>query len=319
MSGNSQIAWTCLFGGILLQLTYMVLPLQRWDWARYLGAAALPLFVIAKASNDNVVTTPQDAIQLCGVFTLAFALIFQRRLLPRLGEGSLLMWTAVLLCVIVEMGVWNSTATYVGLGAGFVVIALLVVQRNLPYALKVAVYGWFLLAVVAMGVLQFRRSDYSLMMAGRADQLDYRFAFIDGMAGAYIGVHAAYLYELLPIPGKGEQWKDFKTRWEGYLDQVVLRFDNQRLSTAAALALIVGIALLAFANHAFGLLPDRTLANLVLLALPIAWRAAFSWWTASHATRQLAEDATTASATTVGSSPSEGIGRARHSKKHRQL
>jgi hypothetical protein len=62
------------------------------------------------------------------------------------------------------------------------VILLLIVQHVLPYVLKVAVYAWFLLVVVVMGVLQFRSSDFSIMIAGGTNEFDYRFALIDGVS-----------------------------------------------------------------------------------------------------------------------------------------
>jgi|SRR5665213_821500 len=150
MSGNSQIAWACLVAGMLLQLTYMIVPLQRWDWARFLGAGALPLFALVKASNDNLVATPRDGLELCGIFTFAFALIFQQRLLPRLGEGIILTWTAVFLCVIVEFGAWQSQATYLGLGAGLVGACPAGCPARFSYVLKLGVYAWFLLVVVVL-------------------------------------------------------------------------------------------------------------------------------------------------------------------------
>jgi hypothetical protein len=87
MSGSPSSVWLCLVGGMLLQLTYMILPFQRWDWARYPGSAALPVFMIAKADNDHAAIGVEEGLLLCGMFTLMFALLFQERLLPRLGEG----------------------------------------------------------------------------------------------------------------------------------------------------------------------------------------------------------------------------------------
>lgn len=308
--------WLALVGGMFLQLTYMVLPMQRWDWARYLGSAAVPLFVLAKADNDHTVITPSDGLLLCGLFTFMFTLLFQSRLLPRLAEGAILMWTAVLLCITVELGTWKSTTTYLVLAASIAVVALLVVKQTLPYVLKLGVYVWFLLAVVAIGVLQFHRSDLSLIIAGGSGYLDYRYALIDGAAGAYIGVHAAFLFEMLPIPGKGESWKDFKSRWTGYLDLIASRLDDQRLSTSVALLLVLGILTVGYMNHAIRFLPDRTLAYLVLVGLPIVWRAV---WLMSHRHDAALEAIPSPTAPTgLNADLRSGIGRARHSRKHRQ-
>jgi len=317
MTGDSNIVWLCLIGGMLLQLTFMIVPFQEWDWLRYLGAAVFPLFVVAKSSNDHARITAFEGLLLCGVFTLVFALLFQSRLLPRLREGAILMWTALLLCVLFELGAWHP-ATYLLLGVGLLVLAVELAQRTLPYLGKLAVYAWFLVAVVVMGVLQFRGSDLSLIIAGGSNRLDCRFAAIDGAAGAFIGVHAAFLLEMLPIPGKGERWADFKVRWKGYLDQVVARCDDQRLDLGVALAVVFGIVLLVSTNHWLGLMPDRTFTNLVLIGLPVAWQTASLW----RARRQPAVSVTPAPPT-VSPADTEpghrsGIGRARHSGKHRQ-
>jgi hypothetical protein len=272
MSGDPTWVWACLVGGMLLQLSYMVLPFQRWDWARYLLCVTVIVALIAKLHLDHTRIDAIHGLAGCGLFTALFALLFQERLLPRLGEGMVLMWTTVFLCVIVELSGWQSATFYWLLGPGLLAAAVLFVPGVLPNVLKLVVYAWFLLVVVAMGVLQFRASDFSVMASGQVEQLDYRFAFIDGMAGAYIGVHVVFLFELLPIPGKGEKWSHFVTRWRGYIGECTTRFDNQRLRVPVAAGLVLGIAAVAYCNHRSALLPDRTLANLVLVALPIAWR-----------------------------------------------
>jgi hypothetical protein len=318
MSGDSNAVWFCLVGGILLQLTYMILPFQRWDWARYLGSAILPVYMLVRADYDHHPVDVEAGLIMCGFFAGAFALFFQKRLLPRLGEGSILMWTAVLMCVISEFGAWRSAETYWVLGVGLAVIALLVSPLTLSYPIKLAIYAWFLAVVVTMGVLQFRASDFTLMIAGRSNELDYRFVVVDGMAGAYIAVHAAYLLELLPILGKHEKWADFKVRWLGYLDLVASRFDVQRLDTWVALALVFGIGFGAFLNHKFEVVPDRTLASLVLFALPIAWRyASILSWHEEMPDPQTGE-VSTASPGSLKQTHRHGIGQARHSRKHRR-
>jgi hypothetical protein len=302
---------------MLLQLTYMVLPLRRWDWARYLGSAALPIIVIAKTDSDHGILTADDGLFFCGIFTFGFTLLFQARLLPRLGEGMILMWTAVLLCVIVEMGAWGSAASYLALAIGVIAVAVLIFQQSVPYFEKILVYAWFLLAVVIIAALQFRRSDFSLMLAGGADRLDYRLAVVDGMAGAYIGVHASLLFELLPIPRKGEPWAEFKTRWRGYLDLVASRVDDQRLNKAVAIAVVLGIGALAYANNRIGIFPDRALVNLVLILLPILWRIVSLWLTARQSS--VPSEAAVSASNAAAAKPisTDEIGRQHHSKKHR--
>src|SRR5579862_1846539 len=137
MSGNPNLAWTCLTLGMLLQLSYMILPLQRWDWARYLGAAACALMWRIRFGNAD----PLDSLALCGVFTCAFAFIFQRRLLPILREGTILLWTTVLICVVIEALGWHSITTYICLLLASSVIVILIIPQALPYGLKVGVYG----------------------------------------------------------------------------------------------------------------------------------------------------------------------------------
>jgi hypothetical protein len=184
---------------------------------------------------------------------------------------------------------------------------MVIVRHKLSRALKIAVYAWFLIAVVAMGVLQFRGSDLSLMAAGGSDRLDYGFALIDGAAAAYIGVHVVFLYEILPIPAKHESWSDFHARWTAYLNDIVSRLADFRLDPRVAVSLVVGIALVAYANHRLGLMPDRVLANLFLFGLPAASGVILSDGV------NVPRPAAGSHADSVG-----GVGRARHSRKHRR-
>ncbi len=272
MSGNPHVVWLCLVLGMLLQLAYLVLPVDREDRTGLIIAALLGLALLGYAYSQKDPFEPVNGLLSCGMFTFGIALGFQNKLLPRLGEGAILVWTVVFVAVLLELGGWRSPWTALGLVLGVTVIGLNVLLPRPPFALKVLIYGWFLLTVVGIGVLQFRGTDLALILDGRADQVNYLFAFIDGMAGTYIGVHAAFLFELLPIPGKNEAWQHFKVRWRRFLEQVVSRFDAQRLSTLVALGLAGALAVLLGANHLLGQVPDRLLAYLVLVGLPIAWR-----------------------------------------------
>src|SRR5580704_17025063 len=160
MSGNPDIVWLCLLAGILLQLTYMVLPFEPWDWARYLGAAMAIALTLAFSYEKTQAIKPADGLFFCGLFIAFFAFLFQPRILPRLGEGAVLMWTLVLLYVLLELGVWRAATPYI-VTAAVAVTFVLRMMRELPYVLKLAVYAWFLAAVVALGILQFRGSDFS--------------------------------------------------------------------------------------------------------------------------------------------------------------
>jgi hypothetical protein len=309
MSGDPIVVWICLLGGMLLQLIYMIAPFQRWDWARFLGSAALPMAVVAKQQIvDHEELSSVEGLVFCGMFTLYFALMFQERLLPRLGEGVILMWSAVLVCVIVELRDWQSPQWFPVLAVGFFVGALTIVQDTLSRVVKLVVYAWFLFTIVLMAVLQFDSSDFSLMADGRTEQIDHRFAVVDGMAGAYIGIYATFLFELLPIPGKGESWAAFKSRWGDYLNQVVARFDGQRLDTGVAVALVAGIAILAYANHWLGLMPDRALASLILFALPVAWRTVSQWRIRRQAIGALIPASSTVSPESGGPGPADRAG-----------
>ncbi len=304
MNGDPNVAWLALITGMLLQLTVMILPVRRWDWARYLGCAALPVLVFVTEHEKHAEIDASFGLVFCGMFTLTFALVFQERLLPRLSEVTVLTWTTVLLCVVVEVAPWQFS-TYLILCAGVAACALVIVRQKLPSALKVGVYAAFLLGVVAMGALQFRGSDLALIAAGHSEQLDYRYALIDGAAGAYIGVHAVFLFEILPIPGKHESWTDFKTRWTSYIHEIVSRLDDVRLDPRFAVLLVLGIVLAVYANHELGAMPDRVFANFVLFGLPTISAIVLS-------------DGVSAPPTATDGHSGSGIGRARHSRKHRQ-
>ena len=276
MSGDPNIVWICLIAGILLQLAYMARPFEQWDGLRFLGSLLLPTVMLSHRILHSELPTPDEGLFACGAFVMMFAFLFEGRLLPTLREGVILMWTLVFVYVLLEAGVWRPAMPYlVGL-AGAAILAMLLMPR-LSYVPKIGMYAWFLFTIVFVGVLQFRRSDFSLMIAGRSNEVDYRAAFIDGMAGAYIAVHATFLYDLLPIPGKGEAWQDFQKRWLTYLDLVVSRVDNQRLRIPTAVSLIAGVVGLVTANHFIRFMAPRTLANLILVALPIGWNLVSGW------------------------------------------
>jgi len=79
-----------------------------------------------------------------------------------------------------------------------------------------------------MGLFQFPFQHLSIFLSPeKSPWLNPLDCVVAGMAFLYLAVNVAYLYELIPIPGKNQSWADRMKEWHALTDLMTQRFDDE--------------------------------------------------------------------------------------------
>ena len=121
-----------------------------------------------------------------------------------------------------------------------------VARPKLTFVGKLCLYTWFLSIVVSIGLLQFPFQHLAIFLSPQASpRLTPLDCIVAGMAFLYLAVNIAYLYELIPIPGKNQSWTDRMQEWHALTDLMTQRFEDEPMHRRGLLLLAgQGVALL---------------------------------------------------------------------------
>ena len=141
-------------------------------------------------------------------------------------------------------------------------------RPQLNFFWKLYLYAWFLCTVISLGLIQFPYRHLAIFLARQEmpwlTPLD---CFVAGMAFLYLAVNIAYLYELIPIPGRNQSWKDRMKKWHELTDLMTQRVADDQPSHMQTLLLLVGQGGALLLIYRYRLLPSGLLINL-LVVLP---------------------------------------------------
>jgi len=250
-----------------------------WNWWKLAGCAGFALAGLIPGKHERVYQPLLHVLMVFSFFSVTFAFIFKRDILPLISEAVLLSYTLVF---------WFAFFAYYYHGDPLqicLMIALLVPtvatlfiafrKTKLGFALKLILYTWFLVITVCLGLLQFPFSQLSLFFADRqvpwASPLDSAAA---GMAFMFLAANATYVFYLIPIPDKNESFEERMRHWHEFTDLMTQRFADAQLTfkQASAVLGLEGGALLA--NALYKWLPPGLLINAAIVLPPMllyAW------------------------------------------------
>ncbi len=200
-----------MIAGMLLQIG---LSLDRDIWKEAKGLVLMLGLILVFAgafgflpwNGETAYSPARHGMFACVVFLFFAVAAVRDRLLPRVQEGMVLIWTCIFVyAVVVAFGPSHRIAIAAMLAA-FVMTVVLVLPLSMSLVEKFVVYAWFLVVVTAIAALQLRFADFALILLGDMPDIGYGRAVLDGMAFAYLCIHASYLLMLalllvyVPIP-----------------------------------------------------------------------------------------------------------------------
>lgn len=278
---TEPLRFALLFGlGVVLQAG--LFTRRRWSarlffYSLLSGLAAFPLTWALVPDSE----LPARLFFCFLLFAGALARLFRESILPRVNEGTLLVYHLLLLYSVFSFApspIWFNPGLLGALGAATLgVLWLAFTDLAASRALKGLVYGWYTLTAAAIGATQFSAGSLRPFFAGELPQGGPVFEpVIAGMAFCYVLVNAVCLLSAYTAPllftsrHDGETTAAHNLRIAASIrlgggkitDQYV---DAAQLTPARALLITAGLGGGLAANHFFGLVPAPVALSLGLL------------------------------------------------------
>lgn len=255
---------------MLLQTLYLIHRRPRW------GSFAICIFVpaivlgIVSADARHRFELWNLGFAFC-MFAFFLAWMYQEDILPLIGETALLSYT-----VIFWYGVGSSF--YEGGHDHVALMALCAlptcavlytgfVRERHGFWWKLLLYVWFLTIVITLQVQFFPFWNLSIF----DEHMDVSWqgpleCLLAGMAALCLVVNATWLFLLIPIPARGQSFRDRMREWQMLTDLMTKRVADEQASYAEATLTISIIGGLLLLNHVFTWLPRPMAISIAILA-----------------------------------------------------
>ncbi|HEX3949757.1 MAG TPA: hypothetical protein VHW95_07910 [Steroidobacteraceae bacterium] len=247
---NEHLVLALWFGlGVALQA--LLLIRGDWNWGRLALCVGFGAFGMLPGKHEHVYEPFLHILFSMGFFAFMYALRFKNDLLPVISEKVLLSYSLIFWFAFFSY-FYKGTAWDVALAALLLVptgatVFIAVHRPGLSFAWKLALYTWFLTIVVSLGLFQFPFQHLSIFLSPeKSPWLNPLDCVVAGMAFLYLAVNMAYLFELIPIPGKNQSWADRMKQWHELTSLMTVRFEDEPMHRLGMLLIVVqGIVLLA--------------------------------------------------------------------------
>ena len=187
---------------------------------------------------------PHVFAALC-VYAVVFAFAHRREILPRIGERTLLSLSMVFWFAVFVRGVPETPPAPLILGLlvipSLAVLVIAFVPIRLGFVWKLMLYAWFLFVVVALAWMQFPTRQLQIFLdQEHLPWLTWIEAITGGMAFLYLAVNAVYLYLLVPLPSRGQSFKNRMKDWQELTGLMTRRVDDDQPGYVETFAILVG-------------------------------------------------------------------------------
>jgi hypothetical protein len=270
MDAGTVYTLLAIVAGMLLEITVLLRHLDskdiKWLAVTFITTGALG-FVPLK--HESAYSPARHAMIACGLFVWFVAWILRDRVLPRIQEGTVLIWTCIFVYAVASAFGPAHPITIAAMAIALVMAIVLVLPMS--FAGKLIAYAWFLVMVTAIAALEFRFADFGFIVGGRVGELGYSTAVLDGMAFAYLGVHSIYLLMLIPIPlalGR-EAFRRRMRQWRSDTAAMAARFSDRRVDPVLALAVMTSLGAVLYWNLLTRAVAPWLLINLSLVSTPV--------------------------------------------------
>jgi len=266
----SSVLWFAL--GVTVQ-ALLVIRIDR-NWAPLdsgmlllcVGVAALGMLPYR---NEAIYEPLTHMLISIGFFGFFLAILIEKTILPVINENIVLSYTLVFWYAIFvnfqSLGLrdWLIYALSVPTSA---TLLIAFTQPALNLFWKASMYAWFLVLLLSLGLMQFSFGRLLIFTSpDAAPWLTPIECVTTAMAFLYLCVNATFVFELIPIPGKTQSWKDRMREWHDLTTLMAYRFNDGASPAVVATAIFLiegGVLTLNFIYH---FIPDGLLINLVLV------------------------------------------------------
>jgi hypothetical protein len=266
---DARISLISAFGlGVFAQVALLLN--RNINFRGILGCAAFAAFAMVPGKHEHDYEPLFHLLMAFSFFSFMVALTYRKEILPILSEAMLLAYTILF---------WFAFYPYIDHGTPLqrtlLEIAVVPTAMTLYMAiynghsggfLKLTMYAWFLIIIVCLGVLQFPVGDLAIFYKDR--QIPWITPFesaVAGMAFMYLLANATYIFDLIPIPGRNQSWKERMKDWAEFSDLLIQRVSDEQITVIQAMVVLVAELSVLFLNSVYHWLPSELMINLAIV------------------------------------------------------
>jgi hypothetical protein len=261
----TSVLWFAL--GVAVQAALVIRA--DWNW----GMLFLCLFLAAAGMIPNRTEASHElfghALTSIGIFGFALAIVFQKAVLPVINEKIVLSYTmAFWYAIFLNFVKWGlpDWLIYASLIPTSATLVIAIAQPPLNLFWKVSMYAWFLVLVMSLGLIQFSFGRLLIFTSPKdAPWLSPLECVTTGMAFLYLCVNATILFQLVPIKGRDQSWKDEMKEWHDLTNLMAYRFMDGPSPAVVVAAIVVIEGGVLITDYIYHFISDGLLINLLIM------------------------------------------------------
>ena len=273
-----EILIACFGLGVALQAILLIRG--DWNWRKLAGCLAFGMLGMLPGRHERVYEPLFHVLMVFSFFSVIFAFMFREDILPLISEAVLLSYTlAFWFAFFVYF--YSRTPLHMALlllllvpTAATVFVAFR--KTQLGFVFKLALYTWFLLIIVCLGLFQFPYSQLILFSA------DHQVPWVTpvesataGMAFLFLLANATYVFYLIPIPGRNESWEERIKNWHAFTDLLTQRFADARVTLLQAVTVLGVEGTVLLLNAIYRWFPPGFVINVAIVIPAILFHPRF--------------------------------------------
>src|ERR1700722_2811614 len=235
-----------LWFGLGVGLQALLLIRGDWNWKRLAGGFGIGFVGMFPGRSERHYQPFVHILLSFGFFSCWFAMTFKDDILPVVSEKVLLFYSSIFwfafFSYFYQGTVLHNVLLVVLLLPSAATVFICFVRPQLTFPWKLYLYAWFLCTVISLGLIQFPYHHLSIFLARQEipwlTPLD---CIVGGMAFLYLAVNIAYLYELIPIPGRDQSWKKRMKEWHELTSLMTQRVAEDQPTHQQTLVLLAGL------------------------------------------------------------------------------
>jgi len=266
-----------LFGlGILLQVFFLQFQNKSSKSILYLIGASIGALILSFIVYNDSHRQFDISIFILYFFiilSIGIAMIYKREILPEINEAHILSITILFWFIFLAYfysEIWYKTLfAVISVFPTIGVIYISFTTFLLKNWTKLFFYIWFLVMMLFIIVSYFPFGNISFFWTGNHSlSPDPVTVFFSGMIFVYFIAYVAYLYYIIPIPGKHQSIKDRILESKHFSKSMTQNYSDLQLIPKYSFFLILIECVILLVNYYLNLIPNYLIISVIIVFIP---------------------------------------------------
>ncbi len=254
----------CLvFGiGILVQSFLLIKVNLKEHRKKYLWAILISFAGVLGFARDGGESLYAYILTYFLFFSIVYAGMFKKEILPVINEAILLFFTIIILYLSYF---YFSFVFNILLVPALLVFICSFTNIKLPGFWKVMGYVWFLVINIVLIIFQFKHGNLYYVFQGTSVSL-YEI-FFTGMTFLYFVANVMCVLEFVPLPSKHQTFSQKMAQIKDHIKIITAKFSDYQIRLHHSLIVIVLTVGILLGNYYLQLVPDNTIVNISIIVV----------------------------------------------------